>query len=510
MPDEHFVHIIVRNVSRGEKFARPGTGGSRRLPSRVPDRQAHATKLLQQLQRSQDAAKEEIARRSNVLTQAQNGIYLAINGRAQEPLLTERFERRKKNIELLAVKEEAGRTTATIFVPESAKDFLSKTIEDYRTKDEPRAKEPEPKGRRLVEGIDEIQLAVLRDLWIDAPDRFPDAEEVIDWEVWLRPSASDRFRVAAMEAGVAFGAHPLVFPEDVALFVRSSPRVLAQLNEATLSISRVARSKSIAEFLLAAAPDQQTRAMDEFLRRVSFAERSRNSLCMLDTGVKREHRLLEPLIAPADCHAYRDDWGADDHHGHGTAMAGVCGYGDLASAIGNGSPVTVPYRMEQRDRHVVRRQRHVNAGIDQRTQRHHIVMRIDALLVLVDMTFAAKMPGGVRSQHQSKPLDALDVSAAKVADMTDNPALLIDRNDLMNFLKNIEQMPGKPSRTHTVSCRSDKNLFQLLFSESRVVVEASPSGVRRTHRAESVFNRNFRGNEEAHQTQVFVSQAAPT
>ena len=67
---------------------------------------------------------------------------------------------------------------------------------------------------------------------------------------------------------------------------------------------------------------------------------------MLDTGVKREHHLLEPLIAAADCHAYRDDWGTDDHHGHGTAMAGVCGYGDLASAIGNGSPVTVPYRME--------------------------------------------------------------------------------------------------------------------------------------------------------------------
>ena len=346
MPDEHFAHIIVRNASQGEKFARPGTGGTLRLPSRIPDRQAHATKLLQELQRSQDAAKDEIARRSNVLTQAQNGIYLAIKGRAGEPLLTERFERRKKNIELLAVKEEAGRTTATIFVPESARDFLPKTFEDYRTKDEPRAKEPEPKGRRLVEGIDEIQLGVLRDLWIDALETFPEGEEVIDWEVWLRPSASDRFRVAAMEAGVVFGAHPLVFPEDVALFVRSSPRILAQLNEATLSISRVARSKKIAEFLIAAAADQQARAMDEFLRRVAFPQGSPNSLCMLDTGVKREHRLLEPLIAAADCHAYRNDWGGDDHHGHGTAMAGVCGYGDLASAIGNVSPVTVPYRME--------------------------------------------------------------------------------------------------------------------------------------------------------------------
>jgi hypothetical protein len=346
MPDEQFAHIVVRNVSRAEKFARPGTGGKRRLPSRVADREAHATGLLQQLHNSQDAAREAVARRSNVLAQDQNGIYLTIESRAAEPLLAERLERRKKSIELLSVKEEAGRTTATVFVPESARDFFPKTIEDYRTKDEPRAKEPEPKGRRLVEGIGGIHLAALRDLWIDPPEGFPAATEVIDWEVWLRPSASDRFRVAAMEAGVVFGAHPLVFPEDVALFVRSSPDVLAHLNEATLSISRLARSKRMAEFLMAAAPDQQGRAMDEFLMRVGLPEGFGNSLCILDTGINREHRLLAPVIAVTDCHAYRDEWGTGDHHGHGTAMAGVCGYGDMSSAIGNGQPISVPYRME--------------------------------------------------------------------------------------------------------------------------------------------------------------------
>ena len=136
MPNDQFAHIVVRNISRGEKFARPGTGGTRHLPSRVPDRQAHSNRLLQQLHDSQDAAKESLARRSNILTLGQNGIYLTIESRPAEPLLTERLERRKKNIELLAVKEEAGRTTATVFVPESARDFFPKTIEDYRTKDE--------------------------------------------------------------------------------------------------------------------------------------------------------------------------------------------------------------------------------------------------------------------------------------------------------------------------------------------------------------------------------------
>ena len=346
MPDGLFPHVVIRNIARAEKFVRPGTGGGGRFPSRVTDREAHAARLLQQLQASQNAAREGVARRSNLLSQSQNGIYLALEGRAAEPMLTERLERRKKNIELLAVREEGNRTTATVFVPEDAKDFFPKAIEDYRTKDEPRAKEPEPKGRRLIEGIGEIHLAGLRDLWVDVPNRFPDAAEVVDWEVWLRPSASDRFRVGAMESGIVFGAYPLVFPEDVALFVRSSANALAQLNEATLSISRLARASRMSDFLLSAAPDEQTRAIDEFLERVVIPGGADNSLCILDTGINREHRLLAPLVEQADVHAYRDEWGTDDHHGHGTAMAGVCGYGDLASAMRDGQPVSVPYRLE--------------------------------------------------------------------------------------------------------------------------------------------------------------------
>jgi len=301
--------------------------------------------LLEHLRDSQAAARANVARRADVLTQGQNGVYLTIEGRLAEPLLTDRLERRKKNIELLSVMEQGGRTTATVFVPETAREFFAKTIEDYRLKDEPRAREPEAKGRRLVEGIADIRLAALRDLWIDDPATFPEPRAVIDWEVWLRPSATDRFRVAAMEAGILFGAHPLVFPEDVALLVVASTEALASLNELTLSISRLARAKRMTEFYLA-APDEQARQMDDLLARLRIPERDRTSLCILDTGVNREHRLLTPIVAAADCHAYRDEWGPEDHDGHGTQMAGICGYGDLAHAIRTAQPVSVPYRIE--------------------------------------------------------------------------------------------------------------------------------------------------------------------
>jgi hypothetical protein len=346
MPGEQHPHIVLRNVSQAERFQRPGTGGTRRFPSRVPDRAAHAAGLLQQLQASEGAASSAVMRRANTLTQAENGMYLTIEGRPDEPLLTERLERRKKNIELLTVNEEADRTTATLFVPEMSREFLVKTIEDYRTKDEPRAREPEPKGRRLVEGIGAIRPATMRDLWADIPERFPAETEVIDWEVWLRPSASERFRQAAREAGAIVGNSSLLFPEEVVVFVRTSLAILSQLNEATLSISRVAQAKKTAAFFINARPADQQQAMEEFLRRIDVRRPNDTALCILDTGVNRQHNLLTPIIASADCHAYLDDWGVDDHHGHGTAMAGICGYGDLAVAFNNGSPVSVPYVVE--------------------------------------------------------------------------------------------------------------------------------------------------------------------
>src|SRR5687767_9370133 len=146
MPNGHFAHVVLPKISRTEVFSRPGTGGKKRFPSRVADRQAHAEKLLQQLQASRQSAQPALDRRSQILTEDQNGFYLKIESRAGEPLRTERLERRQKNIELLAVKEEGDRTTATIFVPTSADEFFANAIEDYRTKNEPRAKEPEAKG----------------------------------------------------------------------------------------------------------------------------------------------------------------------------------------------------------------------------------------------------------------------------------------------------------------------------------------------------------------------------
>jgi hypothetical protein len=346
MAGEHFSHIVLHNVSQREKFSTPKMGGGSRLPSRVPNREAHAQALLQRLQSSTDAARDGVNRRAETLTRAQNGFYLTIQSRPAEPLLAERLEQRKKNIELLAVKEEHGTTTATLFVPESSSQFFQKKIEDYRTKDEPRSKEPEPKGRRLVDGIGDIRLANLLDFWTDDPDQFPGDDTVADWEVWLRPVSSEYFRQAARDLGAIVGSGSLVFPEDIALFVRASPNVLAKINDSSLAISRLSSARKTADAYISTKPPDQARQIEDFLARLQPPGANPNAICLLDTGITRTHPLLIPLLADADRHAYIDDWGVDDHYGHGTEMAGICGYGDLTLAFQGNGQFPVPYVLE--------------------------------------------------------------------------------------------------------------------------------------------------------------------
>lgn len=347
MPNgEHLRHIFLRNLAQAEGFVTPRGGGRPTAPSRVANRVAHAQSLLTQINRSLTAADAAMQHRENLVAPGENGYYLQVQSRPNEALLADRFERKREGVELLAVKEEGGVTRAELFIPRKAREFLTKTVQDYETKEEPRAKTPEPRNWKLVEGIAEVSPAGLRDLWIDEPDSFPAAGEVIEWEVWFRRNTTERFRQLAAEMGLVVGSYPLIFPEDVALFVEASPEQLGALVEATVSVSRIARAKRPAEFFLSLEGTQQAAYADQLVARLQANPNSEVALCILDTGVRQDHPLLSPVLNAADLHAYDPSWNVDDHHGHGTNVSGLCAYGDLGSALGSGQAVTIPYRLE--------------------------------------------------------------------------------------------------------------------------------------------------------------------
>lgn len=341
-------HIVLPDISTREAFKPRSAGGRLRAPSAVADRETHAQALLAQNRVVLQQAATAIGRSARVVPPTENGFYLRVESRPAEPLAVDKFElKRNKGVELLAVTEdpESQTTAASLFVPAESRNFFAQTVEAYRTQLEPRARTPKPKNRELVEGIERISLASVRDLWTDPVHTFPTPGQQISWEVWLRPGTTDRFRAVAADRGVLMGIHPLVFPEDVALQVECTPEQLASVVDLTVSVSRLARSKRRSAFLLGEGVDRQRQYLEDALTRTD-AVRDNNALCILDTGVTRAHPMISRVLDAADCHAYDPTWGTDDHEGHGSRMAGVCGYGDLDELPDAPNRIAVPYRLE--------------------------------------------------------------------------------------------------------------------------------------------------------------------
>lgn len=344
MADEprNLPHVMIAAEGRSELF-RPPSGGSTKEPSWVPNRQAHADLLLAQVSDALEAANIDMTRRRAASPDAENGFYLEVAGRPGEPLLTDKLESLRPRVELLTVATDQDRITATLFVPERSRDFLQKKIEKYQDPDKDTPK-GNPANRPLVDGIASVRIARLSELWIDTVDRFPAANEVADWEVWLRPGSEERFRAAAGHLGLSVSQYMLSFPENTVLRVTANTDQMGMLVDDTLSASQLRRVSTTAEFFASMPTDEQLQWSDELLNRLRGGAENTPKICLLDTGVNRTHPLLEQFIDHDDVLAYDAAWEEDDHHGHGTNLAGISLFGDLTEPLESMENIVVPHR----------------------------------------------------------------------------------------------------------------------------------------------------------------------
>lgn len=340
-------HILVpdQGFSASTPFSPPSAGGSKKVPGHVPDRHQHAAALLRQYEQVLTAA--EPAMRDRAGLEGGNGYYLEIESRPNTLLLTDKLERgRKYKTNLLSVRQEGSVTKATVFVPEKAKDLFDKLIQDYEDKNEPLAKEPVPKGWKLVEGIAVFRNATLRDLWTGTPNDFPADGTVFGWEVWLRKGTEESFRAFANQNGIQISSTMLVFPEELALHALATPEQMSLLITNTLSVTRLQRAATMGAFLQYAGPAEEIALAQQMLARLQPKEQPANYVCILDTGVRRAHPLLTPVLRNDDCHAYKPDWGTDDHDDHGTVMGGLASFGDLNNILNANDAVEIPFHLE--------------------------------------------------------------------------------------------------------------------------------------------------------------------
>ena len=320
------------------------------MPPRA--RAAHAQHLLSQLEEiAPVAAATAEAQRARGID-AQVGIYLVFESEPDFEMKFESLDVRRSGIELCAVKRlPDNRTQAVVFVPDGKLTFFLKRIASYRdTNTIPRAPgaPTRPKNQDLVESISDIKLAALEALWTDEHALFPAAADATTWEVWLRagPDHLARLRARGPELGLTVGQHTIGFIDRTVVLVHGTQANLAASIEILSSIAELRAPRTSVSFFTGMNAIEQEAWVAELAQRLVPTPAGSPHICLFDTGVNRAHPLLSPVLAENDLHTYNPAWGVDDRRGHGTQMAGLATYGDLAALLASVGPVPLTHRME--------------------------------------------------------------------------------------------------------------------------------------------------------------------
>ncbi|MCK5374897.1 MAG: S8 family peptidase, partial [Alphaproteobacteria bacterium] len=206
-----------------------------------------------------------------------------------------------------------------------------------------------PKNNELIDGIEELQKALLvKSFWTDDKRLIPSSQQ--EWcEVWLRGDSEDvivKFDKLLQSQNIDSKTGYIKFPERLVKLISASEEQLSNITRNSDDIAEYRRAKTTAEFLLSQTPADQSEWVDDLLGRLSVDNSSNVSVCILDTGVNNGHPLLNPVLSDNDCQAVEPDWGSHDHDSHGTLMAGLVAYGDLQSKLESSDPVNLGHILE--------------------------------------------------------------------------------------------------------------------------------------------------------------------
>ncbi len=316
-------HIHLKGVGLDEPYT---TKARSRLPAPPPrDREAHAQKLVTALNRAlEDANAVRLARPPEL--PAPSGFYLEFRLPADSGSIVERLEDRRRKIELVSVKRAADEASvvATVFVPQAAANHFMSKVEAYRTQD---TKKGKPKNEALVSRVDAVALAAVQSVYTDSVALPPTPDEWVWWEVWIREGHRAEFEDAAQRLHVPVAAPFLHFPEREVVLAHASQPMVGTLLLNTDAIAELRRAKDTPAVFLQMNNLEQAAWVADLLARVRPPTANTIAVCLLDSGITRQHPLLAPAIDPADVYTYDPAWPPTDSDawcGHGTSWPTVC------------------------------------------------------------------------------------------------------------------------------------------------------------------------------------------
>lgn len=334
-------HLFVGR--RGEPIAFRGIA-PRIVTARVTrgNRRAHIDALVGAVEQAIATNAQRIAEQI-LLPEAERGVYLSFEAPSATPMPLAFFESSRRGIDLLSVDVDQARQTANVFMRAAKIDTFKRATEAYAESEPDVGKKPD--NEQFFDRVASIRPATLRDLWTDTAD-LPGIDELFAWELWLRPGTEDWIRDTAPELDIEIERGRLQFPEAVVVRAWCTRRQLRELIRKAPAVAELRAASSFMAHLLELEPGQQAAAANRLLERIVAPDADAPRVCVLDSGVRRAHPLLAPFLDADRCLTINSAWSATDHHGHGTGMAGVALYDNLAPLLAGADPVVLTHRLE--------------------------------------------------------------------------------------------------------------------------------------------------------------------
>lgn len=153
--------------------------------------------------------------------------------------------------------------------------------------------------------------------------------------VWLREDSGmelDHLLRVARSRGLSCPPEQFLgFGDRTVCLLRGAVEDVVQVVEHTDGVAELRRPHQPG-FFTGTRRSEQIEWIEDLLSRGGPIPDDAPAVCVLDTGVQREHRLLTDALNGADCHRADAQWRPDPVCPHGTEMAGPALYGDMEPA----------------------------------------------------------------------------------------------------------------------------------------------------------------------------------
>ena len=355
---DRYDNVFLSDTAKTYDFSStPKPGGKLLIPFRT-NRQSHSDKLVAQFREAQNHFNSYTPEQVAAISY-NTGTYVEFVGAENCDLVTKSLEDNRQGIKLLNVRDVVSEydenhipkiiTKATVFIPTGKEDVFIKKITDFATK---QTKSGKPKNNDLVSSIESISDAIkISSFWVGRPTEMPN--ETKRWyELWVDVD-EENFDIILQNTFNIFNdlnlehrqeTEYIRFPERLVLPVFANRLELLSLIKQGITIAEIRKPAEPNAFFLDSSVTEQTEWADDLFARTKF-NNSGVTVCILDTGVNNNHKLISPYM-PISGTTVNSSWGTQDKNGHGTNMAGVILYNDLKRYLITNAPFELNHTIE--------------------------------------------------------------------------------------------------------------------------------------------------------------------